>query len=67
MVSNSFIYMCVNGIAYVIILIKLIINKAGESRLTMGARGFTGVPRFTVNEEGLIKNIININLASLDS
>jgi len=31
-------------------MIKLIINKAGESRLTVGARGITGVPRFTVNE-----------------
>ncbi len=48
-------------------MIKLIINKAGESRLTVGAQGFTGVPKFTVNEEGPINNIINTNLASLDS
>lgn len=57
----------VNGTAYVIIVIKLIINKVGKSRLTAGARGFTGFPRFTVNEEGPIKNIINSNWTNLDS
>jgi hypothetical protein len=66
-VSYLFNCLCVNGTAYVIIVIKLIINKVGKSRLTMGARGFTGFRRFTVNEEGPIKNIINSNRTSLDS
>jgi hypothetical protein len=65
----SYLFNClrVNGIAYVIIVIKLIINKVGKSIITTGAQSFTGFPRFAVNEEGPIKNIINSNQTSLDS
>jgi len=52
-VSNLFNCIRVNETAYVTIMTKLIIYKAGESRLTMGVQGFTSVPRFRMNEEGV--------------